>query len=385
MTFLARLSLSLILAGGALVAHAAAPAAVDPAARAVAIADFHAARSAPATPKAGGNNPRPGTPKANPLRAYPPSCAAHPLPDKASGPQKTIRVPLFKTNYSRTIALIEDVTITFWRVACSSSGTVTAYSPTGGKNAMMLMRIDRDAAFEGNTNAFPTFPYVLAKQGDIDFGDIESRVRAVGEPDTVTSEVSFDTPIIDSTTYVLENYGIEDSGYFKFNEAFKLLIQPLLPTYTPSPVDITAYQPTAETYPDAFAPLPLDGYAAAQWVNYDLNQGLLLQVTEQVQPNGTMVRQVVFDLLLEDLNGDPLWLIGNAAFPVNARSVELQLAYLGNGLAQIPWGTATLSVAHCNRLDVDYAGRDDLEAHIPTFDGITSYGRLFTPNGMTCE
>ena len=385
MTFLARLSVSLILAGGALAAHAAAPTGIDPGARAEAIADFHAARLAPATPKAGGDNPRPGTPKANPLRAYPPSCAANPLPDKVSGPQKTLRIPLFKTNYSRTIALIEEVTITFWRVSCSSSGAATAYSPTGGKNAMTLMRIDRDAAFEGNTNAFPTFPYVLGKQGDIDFDDLESRVRAVGEPDTIKSDVSFDTPIIDSTTYVLENYDNEDAGYFKFNEAFQLRIQPLLPNYTPPTIDIAAYQPTAETYPDAFAPLPLDGYSAAQWVNYDLNQGLLLQVTEQVQPNGTMVRQIVFDLLLEDLNGDPLWLIGNAAFPVNARSVELQLAYLGNGLAQIPWGTATLSIAHCNRLDVDYAGRDDLEAHIPTFDGITSYGRLFTPNGMTCE
>ncbi|HEY6543410.1 MAG TPA: hypothetical protein VIZ64_00745 [Dokdonella sp.] len=385
MTFLARLSLSLILAGGALVAHAAAPAAVDPAARAVAIADFHAARIASAAPKVGGDNPRPGTPKANPLRAYPPSCGANPLPDKVSDPKHTRRVVLFKTNYTRTIALTEEVTITLWRIACSSSGSATAYNPTGGKNAMTLMRIDRDEAFEGNSNAFPTFPYVLAKQGNIDFDDFEARVRAVAEPDTITSDVSFDTPIIDSTTYVLENYGYEDAGYFKFNEAFQLRAQPLLPNYTPPTLELPAYQPTEQTYPDAFAPLPLDGYAAAQWVNYDLNQGLLLQVTEQVQPNGTMVRQVVFDLLLEDANGDPLWLIGNAAFPVNARSVEVQLAYLGNGLAQVPWGTATLSVAHCNRLDVDYAGRDDLEAHIPTFDGITSYGRLFTPNGMTCE
>ena len=67
------------------------------------------------------------------------------------------------------------------------------------------------------------------------------------------------------------------------------------------------------------------------------------------------------------------------------RSLEIELAYLGNGLAQIPWGTATIEAADCNHLDVDYAGRGDLPAPIPTFSGVTTYERLFAANGMVCE
>jgi hypothetical protein len=249
---------------------------------------------------------------------------------------------------------------------------------------MTLFRIDRDAEYEGDAVIFPTFPVIRVSQGG-GFDGLESIPRVALEPNTILSEVVFDTPIVDSTTYVLENYVYQGYGYFTFSDGFTLQVDPVVPNVTPVEIDVPAYEPTQASYADAFAPLPIDGYSAAQWVNYELNEGLLLQVTEQVQPNGTMVRQVVFDLLLEDNDGEPLWLIGNAAFPVDARTLRIDLAYLGNGLAQIPWGTATIEVADCNHLDVDFDARNDLIAPIPAFDGLTTYERLFTPNGMTCE
>lgn len=390
MTLISKLSLPLILACAAGAAHATVPTALTPtevAARAAAAAGFQSARVDAVAPKAAGTRTRPGTPQANPLRAYPPSCAAVPLPDKPSGPTYSKRITLFKTNYTRSISLIEPVTVTVWRVPCSSSGVETRYSPAGNANALTLVRIDRDEAFEGNANAFPTFPFMLIEQGDIEFGDFGSLARSAFEPNTIVSEVAYDSPIVHSTTYVLENYAIEDYGYFFFNQAFKLKADPKLEAigYTPPTIEVPAYAPTPADYPDAFAARALDGYAAAQWINNELNEGLLLQVTEAVGPANALQRQVVFDLLLEDTNGDPLWLVGNAAFAADARSLEIELGYLVNGLQLQPWGTATIEVADCNHLDVTYVPNEGLAEPIPVFSGLKTYDRLFTANGMTCE
>jgi hypothetical protein len=335
-------------------------------------------------PKATGDQVLPGTPMANPFRAYPPSCAADPLPDEFSGPVYQATVPLFARAADGSDTFTEDVEVTVWRLACSSSGSATDYNPTGAGNAITLMRIDRQAEYEGDAEIYPTFPIVEVSQDGSGLGGFESLVRVAVEPNTIISEVPFDSPIIDSTTYVLENFPYQGSGYFTFSDAFTLRIDPFSDD---APVDIAvpAYNPTQATYPAAFQAREIDGYSAAQWVNRDLNEGLLLQVTEQLQDNGTTVRQVVFDLLLEDNNGDPLWLIGNAAFTIGAKTLDIDLAYLGNGLAQIPWGTATIEVADCNHLDVTYASTPQADDSIPVFDGLTTYERLFAPNGMVCE
>ena len=334
-------------------------------------------------PKAAGDRLLPGTPGANPFRAYPPSCAADRLPDKPFGPTYSATVALFALDTNGE-PISEDVEITVWRLACSSSGAATDYNPTGASNAITLMRIDRRSEFEGDTDIFPTFPFVEASQDDSGVGGFDSLVRAAIEPNTVVSETPFDSPVIDSTTYVLENYPYQDSGYFTFSDAFTLVIDPVTGE-VPVELDIPAYNPTQATYPAAFQPRELDGYTAAQWVNYELNEGLILQVTEETLANGSTQRQVVFDLLLEDNNGGPLWLVGNAAFPVGAKTLNINLAYLGNGLAQIPWGTAKLEVADCNQIEVTYTGLPQSDASIPVFNGLTLYGRLFAPNGMVCE
>jgi hypothetical protein len=340
-----------------------------------------------AQPKVMGTNTFPGTPGANPFRAYPPSCAADPLPDMVSGTTATIysqRVTLFARDASGT-GYTEGVTVTVWRLACSSSSAATPYNPSGASNAMTLMRIDRDSIYEHTRDIFPTFPVVEASQAGSAFGTTASLVRSAAEPNTVVSEASFDSPMYDSTTYVLENYPYTGSGYFTFSDAFTLRIDPVISGVAPVDFAIPAYSPTPSTYPDAFNLLPFDGYAAAQWINSALNEGLLLQVTEQPQANGSTVRQLVFDLLTKDLNGDPLWLVGNAAFQVGDSSVTIQTNYLGNGLAQLPWGTAKFEFADCNHLDVTFAANAQLPAPIPAFNGLTTYDRLFSANGMLCE
>jgi hypothetical protein len=333
-------------------------------------------------PKTMGTQPYPGTPGVNLFRAYPPSCAADPLPNHASGPAgsvHTARVPLYVNN-----STLENVTVTVWRIACSSSGSHPPYNPAGNFNAMTLVRIDRDN--DSNTTSLPRFPLVTASQGSIGFNTTASLVRLAAEPNTVVSEIPFDAPFPLSTTFALENYPYTASGYFTFSDAFTIRFDPYLPGIV-NPVDIAVedYNPTAATYPDAFNPLPLDGYAAAQWVNVPLNEGLLVQVTEQGQANGTTQRQLVFDLLTQDLNHNPLWLVGNAPFAVGATSIEMDAIYLGANLTHLPWGKAKFVLQDCGHIDVTFTPNAGLPAPIPSFAGTTTYGRLFDANGMVCE
>ena len=365
-------------------ATAAAPDAAVAAAHARLAQAAKAVAALPAGPKAEGNNTYPGTPMANPYRAYPPSCAADPLPDRASGPTWSARVPLYTRDANGNPVGSEEVTMTIWRLACSSSGLETPYNTDGGYNAMTLLRIDRDSANEGRSDVFPTFPLLQAAQGSIEFGDDASLVRAAPEPNTVIADAMFDAPVYNSTTYVLENFPYGADYVHLYSYAFDLQVDPVSGD-DPVVFNIPSYEPTQATYPDAFAPMPLDGYAAAQWNNADINEGVLVQVTEQHGAGGSMVRQVVFDLLSQDLDGNPLWLVGNAPFDEGDTSVTIPTIYLGNGLERIPFGTATVEMTDCNHLDITFVPQPSLDPSIPDFSGTTTYNRLFNANGMVCE
>ncbi|MEO7323861.1 MAG: hypothetical protein ABIW82_03450 [Dokdonella sp.] len=334
-----------------------------------------------------GIHPYPDTPGANAFRAYPPSCAADPLPDKSTVPVVSNRIPLFARDATGT-GLVEGVTVTVWRIPCSSSGAATAYNPNALTNAMTFVRIDRDTANEGNRSHFPTFPIVQASQGSIGFGTAgapnpASLVRLASEPNTVIADTPFDSPMYDSTTYVLENYPYTGSGFFKFSDAFTLRIDPQIGGVTPLDLAIPDYNPAL--YPDSSALMPFDGYAAAQWINATLNQGLIVQIAEQIQPDGSTVRQLGFDLETVDLNGDVMWLVGNAAFLPFATNVVINTNYLGNGLSQHSWGTAKFELQDCNHLDVTFAPNALLPTPIRGFSGLIHYDRLFSANGMLCE
>ncbi len=345
-------------------------------------------------PKVMGNATYPGTPMANGFRAYPPSCAADPLPDKASGTIWSGNVPLFARTSSGQ-AYTETATITVWRLACSSSGAALPYNPTGAFNALTLMRIDRSQAAEGDHSKWPYLPLIQAAQGSItDFGtDPKTLIRVATEPNTVIAEMPYGTPMYDSTTFVLENYPYVDAGYFTYSDAFTLRINPLLNNVAPLDLAIPAYNPSESTYPDAFAALPLDGYAAAQWQNFEFDEGLLVQVAEGYDSANPNRRMLIFDLLTHDAGGAPIWLIGSAAFDSPASgttSLTPDVYYLGNhqaggGFQMFHWGKAKFVMASCGELQVTYTPDANLPGDVPSFSGLTSYERIFSANGMVCE
>jgi len=364
-------------------------------------ADVVAARAA-AAPRVGGvrraiakvegTHTSPGTPLANRYRAYPPSCAADPLPDKTVAPVNSISMPFWARKPSDlNHGYLENVTVSVWRLPCSSSGAATPYNSEGLPNSITLVRIDRATDREGHDDIYPTFPILQVKQGSIDFtvtsGSATARnpksfPRIASEPNTVRESANYDNAIIDSTTFVLENFPDADAGFFSYGDAFTLRVDPNVPG-TVQPVDIAV--PAYAAAQTAAAPRPIDGYVSAQWINYALNQSLIMQVAEQLQTDGSTVRQVGVDILLADDNGDPIWLVGNAAFTVGQTSLDIDLIYLGADLVHVPWGKVTISIADCNHVSLDYTARDDVAAPVPVLDGPVVYERLFAPNGMVCE
>lgn len=335
-------------------------------------------RSRFANTKVTGNNERPGTPQANKLRAYPPSCAANALPDKPSGPVYSKDVTLLAANETQYVT--ETVKVTVWRLSCSSSGLPTRYSPNGAPNSMTLLRIDRTADL---ANQVVSLPLVSIAQGSIAFDTPASYPRLTSEPNTLSAEILPGTFFANSETYVLENSPVPNAGYYFLNNAFKLRVNPRYNGAQVVDFDIPAYTPTADTYPTV--PMPLDGYAAAQWTSLDPNHGLLVQVAEQYNADGAMTRQLVYDLLLKDLDGNPFWLVGNAPFAVGTTSLTLDAYYLDADLATRPWGKATFQMKNCNLLEVTYTPNADLAAPVPSFEGVIAYDRLFSANGMLCE
>ena len=350
----------------------------------------------PLQPKVMGDQTYPGSPGANAFRAYPPSCAADPLPTEASGTTDTIwsgRVPLYATDPSGNNAYTETVTVTVWRLACSSSGYPTPYNPNGYMNAITLMRIDRDD--DTVTTIIPRMPLVQVSQGSIDFTQNTSLVRVAAEPNTVVSEVPYGSLIPVSTTYVLENYPYVGAGYFTFSDAFTLQLDPYVSGVAPLDLAIPAYSPTATTYPDAYNPLPIDGYLSTMW--YDpthSGEGMQVQIIDN--PDGA-TRTFFAVWYTYDQLGLPFWITATGGFPITAAgttSLNTTGYYqTGGGFAgdfgsstdQHVWGQLTFSFPDCATMKFSYSGQTDAATNGPMGTGQRTWTRIGDNNGMTCE
>ena len=363
-----------------------------------------AARSAAVTSgtgtKAMGQYVYPGAPMANPYRAYPPSCAAYPLPDKASGPASgiySVRMPLFTRDAAGNAKSPETVTVTIWRMACSSSGALTPYNTDGGYNAMTLMRIDRDPANDHHTDVYPTFPLLLIKQLGVGYNDVASLVRAANEPNTVLSDGMFDAPLMDSATYVLENFNYGAAFNHLYSYAFNLQIEPYATGLNPAEFQIPAYDPKPSTYPDAFNPLPLDGYMSGTWYDPQKSgEGMQIEVAEQVDGSGNVVRPFVFNWYTYDDGGTPFWISGDGIVdPAHPTSVTAGAIYVtGGGFAgnfspssvvRSNWGTVTFQFIDCNKIRFSYASVNPLPTGVPSGSGTLTWIRNTNVNGMSCE
>lgn len=356
-------------------------------------------RAAPRTnatvkPKVMGNYPLTSMPVANPSRAYPPSCLADPLPDQASGPTYRKNMKLYTVSGESGQAVsAETVTVTLWRIACSSSGSTAPPYADGAGNAVTLMRLDRSSGNEGRTDRFPLFPDVRVAQDSVDFDNPNGLdlVRVASEPNTVISETSIDSPLIFSTTYVLENYPYQGSGFFYFNSPFDILLDPLMGDNDFVIIPVAEYYPTQSSYPDAFRTVPMNGFLNG--VFYDpahSGEGLNIQVMETPGANGTLdVAWFTYDSA-----GIPFWIGGAKEFNLGDGQVKVDLFHtsgggfagnFGGNVNRHPWGSVTVSFPDCNTVRFNYASRSGLPQGVPRGNGTREWTRLANINGLICE
>jgi len=327
--------------------------------------------------------PVPGPRLVNAYRAYPPSCGADPLPDVITQPSSSARVNLYATDGSGLPENggVEAVTVTVWRIPCSSSGNTTPYNTDGGSNALTLMRIDRDAANEGQTDFYPTFPLLSSDQGTT----VDNFVRAAVEPNTVISEAVFDTPIFNSTTYTLENYPATSVGETLYNYAFNLIIDPFTTTDQIVTLSVAGYP----NQPDRL--LPIDGYMSTTW--YDTThsgEGMEVQVID----NNSTTRTLFAAWYTYDDNGIPFWITAQGVFTIGANTVNATGYYqtgggfagdFGSGTTQHIWGTVNFSFPSCSEMVFTFNGAASDVTGGPAGSGSRTWTRLADTNGLWCE
>jgi hypothetical protein len=328
-------------------------------------------------------------PIANPGRSYPPSCLAEPLPDVPSGPTYSNQnVTLLALDRVSGTYTLEPVSITVWRVSCSSSRSATSAT---------LMRIQRQASLEGVTAIYPLLPLVRYSQGSISFDDSDQPLnlaRLSLLPNTLSNFEDANTPIITSKTYVLENRPSLTGGPIDFNLAFRIRIDNGSSVGTRFYyIDLPAYNPTASTYPAVFEDLPISGYMATNW--YDPmadGEGISLQIHEPIGDTRNLV--VSFSWAAYDPDGIPFWLAGQATIARGARIADATMYYrTGGGLggdrgaagAPIIWGTASVSFPDCNSMVLTYASKPGLPLGVPSGSGTRSWTRVANVNGLACE
>lgn len=325
-------------------------------------------------------------PYANPFRAYPPSCVADPLPSTPSGPTVSQNIDLAAYVPAVQGYVREAVTATLWRVPCSSSATA---------QSVTFMRIQRSAANDGRIDQYILFPAVRVQQGDIKFDDTnsDSLVRIATEPNTVLSAAGADAAMINSTTYVLENFAIDGRTAFDFNQPFQLRLDNYFTTGTRQYIfSMPAYNPTTSSYPDAFQPLPINGYMTSDY--YDMahsGEGAVVQVFEVPQAGQYQLQLSWFTY---GPDGRPFWLSGGARFDPGTRVANVAMSYLDNGgfagdfgakADRHPWGTMSLQFSDCNHMYFTFQSQGGLPDTVPQGSGTRTWVRLANVNGLTCE
>ncbi len=333
------------------------------------------------------NTATPGLPVLNPVRAYPPSCLADPLPDQTSGPTYSTTANLAAYNRNTGEFLVEGVTITVWRVACSSSEFFTSAT---------LMRIKRQTQFEGDSAIYPLFPAIRISQGSTDYtfdpngGNL---IRVAEEPNTVLSDTFVDVPIIFSTTYVLENYPFQGAGFFDFNLPFGLQFDNLNTSNNLFYINAPLYNPNSSTYPAAFQNLPISGYMSTNYFDPTADgEGIVLQVYEVGSDPQNLT--VSFTWVAYDPSGVPFWLAGQVTIPRGTKTANAPMFYrtgggfggnAGGSSAPISWGSATVSFPDCNRMNLSYASNPGLPAGVPSGTGSRVWQRIANVNALACE
>jgi hypothetical protein len=328
------------------------------------------------------------TPRANAYRTYAPSCLAYPLPEQFSGPlyppNASFRVLLAARDINVSNQFFEEiVNVRLWRIPCSSSGEFY--------DSVTLLAIDRDAPNEGNANRYPLFPGLRVTQGN----NTRKLVRVADEPNTVVSHIFADEPLINSGTYVLENFASTSSqtAVWDFNNQFTLTFLNFFAGDPGQSISVATYNPTQQTYPDAFGNIPITGYLTGNWFDEaHSGEGMLVQVFDL--PNNSTQVLFTFAWFTYGPDGRPFWLFGASPIARDTRGpIDVPTIFHSNGgfagqfgpsTTTSPWGSVRFSFPTCYEMRFRYSSTTTA-AGVPQGTGEKTWVRTVDTNGITCE
>lgn len=325
-------------------------------------------------------------PYANPYREYPPSCMADPLPATPTGPVYGGQIDLAAWNVSIQNYVRESVTVSIWRVPCSSSGDAA--------NAITLMRIERSPYYDGATGQSLMFPALSVAQGDVNFDNPNDYdlPRVTEEPNTVITWTPIDSSVVWSTTYVLEAYPVASRPWFDYTQAFDLRLDNFFASgQSQYVIHVPAYNPNE--YAHADEPLRINGYLSSAYYDPDHDgEGIFIDIFEDAA-NGRYRLNLTWFTFGPD--GEPFWLQGGAWVQPGQRSVTItNLSYRDQGgfagdfgadATLHRWGSVTLQWPNCQNLVFSYQADAGLPNDVPRGSGNRTWLRLGNINGLTCE
>jgi hypothetical protein len=315
----------------------------------------------------------------NPLRSYPTGCLESPLayglwannPEAVQGNITLFGDPLSPD--SGEVNYLETDTITVFRVPCADGLSAT------------LLEIDRPSGMDGNTSRYPTLPGVTVTQGATqDFA-----IRFSDDVNTFFANNYANSPFYVSNVYVLENYYSNSAPQLNYNGAFTLTINNFASASNLFDFNMSAYH--TSDYAAASQPLPINGHLSANWANAaQSGEGIILQVYDQ---GNSATRVLSFAWFTYDDDGFPMWIYGDAAFNIGARSVTVPTLFfsggsfggsLASGVPFAAWGNVTFAFPDCTHMNVSYNGDAPPPLNSGHKQGVKTFERAGYINGVVC-
>ncbi|MBS3743766.1 MAG: hypothetical protein KGY48_05360 [Wenzhouxiangellaceae bacterium] len=283
---------------------------------------------------------------------FPPGCLSIDLPEQPRSAEslvldQTIAAPTINSDTRDGSVLVQA-----WRVACA-----------GDEFSVMLVRMRQVGG-----DLPIVVPEVFADSGDVDFPLHKAQLQLL--PGSGNVGASGDIITTAGTTWMLAVDPVplqEGDALFlpeDYNETFSLEFN--WGSYAPAEPEgtvflIDRFEPSLD--PPQFDEPVLNGRYSGQWVREGAaNQGLVLQIAEQVDEN------FVFAIFFTYLDGEPVWVTGNSTAGVpEPGPVTVPMFTLENGAFitdgnqpsadQVPptdAGSIEIEVIDCNRLQVNY-------------------------------
>lgn len=299
---------------------------------------------------------------------YPLTCLGYPLPPP-SGTQY-VGAGVHAEAYP---GVNRDITVRVWRHACHPElGADQQWKP----RSALLLRVESTSP---ESIVFRQM-FLYRRMGDAHF-----RLRHTPEPNTKHRDVVTTRSL---TTYVIE----ETPGApvaTDLNDVFTLTVADQYGNYI-TELDVGRFDPTRQSYPQLYAPLPINGLLNGIFMDpAHSGEGLNVQVLRAAGDK----RLIDVAWFTYDEDGRPFWLGGTAALADGANRVVVPMFHtsgggfagaFGSDVSRNRWGQIDLRFESCHEIAFSYSGQKD-GGRVPGGTGSRLWQRVARVDQLDCD